>query len=180
MKTPEGVAANDLPSPCGQATRPHPSLLQVQHRGGPEAGGPDAQAPPKQAVSLETVEMDTTPAAIAIPGVAASVPQGSVASMTVEFFLKALKDNSDHVIKSFNASLSSLSQRIDDNLARITGNSAAISEQSAATAAHQPELQALREWVARLEAEGPRSDPPIDIRASLSAGFITPRRSISL
>lgn len=44
--------------------------------------------------------------------------------MSAEFFLKALKDNSDHIV---NASLGALSQKNYDNGARIATNSSSIS-----------------------------------------------------
>lgn len=124
--------------------------------------------------------MDTAPAVAGVPGLAGTIPQGSVASMTAEFFLKALKDNSDPVIKSFNASLGALSQRIDDNTTRIADNSSAIANQSATSAAQQSELRALNKRVARLEAGKQEVGRTVEGRAMLSDSYVSARRAIRL
>ena len=156
------------------------SMLQVQQRGNQEPATPEAQAPQKQVVSLEEVEMDTTPAVGGVPGLGGTVPQGSVASMTAEFFLKALKDNSDHVIKSFNASLGALSQRIDDNTSRIADNTSAIAKQSATNSAQLSELKALSDRVSRLEASKQDDAKVMECRAVLSDTYVLARRAVRL
>ena len=120
------------------------SLLQVQQGVDPPTNQ-EASTDNRRVVPLEAVEMDTSPAPVAAatgvvpPGTGS--PSGSTA-MTADFLLKALKENSDHIIKSFKASLNAMSQRIDDNSTRITVNSSAISKQSSGVEAHQADTWA--------------------------------------
>ena len=99
--------------------------------------------------------------------------------MTAEFFLKALKDNSDHFIKSFNASLGALSQRIDDNANKIATNSASITALSATSTTHKTELAHLSDRVAVLEC-GESAVVVPDQRAALSPEYLFARRSVRL
>ena len=145
------------------------SLLQAQTRNGGEA--PQAPVPgvdARQTISLETLDMDTypSPAAASVP--APGLPAAAAAPpMTAEFFQKALKDNSEHIIKSFNHSLDALSQRIDNNSTRIASNAGSITTLSAASDSQRSELCNLADRVAILERGN--SLPAVhDQRATLS------------
>ena len=101
--------------------------------------------------------------------------------MTTDFLLKALKDNTDHLIKSFNLSLGALSHRIDGNAANIMANAAAISQQSATTAEQGNRLQRLTERVTALEkGSSGLVAAPLESRVALSPEYLLARRSVRL
>ena len=68
-----------------------------------------------------------------------------------EFLLKALKENSGHVVKSFNASLGLLSQRVDCNITAIADNKSSISKQADVVSDHARSLDSLAAKVKSLE-----------------------------
>ena len=168
---------------------PQPTLTQskltslLQARSGPEVASSQPAAPgadtPK-VVSLETVEMDTSIAPSLSAGTVPAPPLGT-SMVTTDFLLKALKDNTDFLIKSFNSSIGALSTRIDDNAARITTNSEAISRQASIAASQQAELKAVAIRVSALERTERRPEcVQIEGRATLSTGYLTARRSVRL
>ena len=133
------------------------SLLQAQPKNGAEAPQSAPAVDSRRAISLETLEMDTSPAATTEPMPTTCQPSATTTAappMTAEFFLKALKDNSDHIIKSFNHSLEALSQRIDNNAIKIASNTGAIATLSAASESHRAELSDLAGRVATIERGG--------------------------
>ena len=157
------------------------SILQVLPKPGGEVPGTLAEAPARRLVPLESVEMDTScaPAAQA-PGAAAGPPNGGT-TVTTDFLLKAFKDNMDHLKKSFNLSLGALSHQIDGNVANITANAAAISQQSATTAEQGSHLQRLTERVTALEkGSSGLVAAPLESRGALSPEYLLARRSIRL
>ena len=137
-------------------------------------------------MSLETVEMDTsgTPAAppIAPPTGRDGGVTGTGTVVTTDFLLKALKENTDHLQKSFNASLGAVSQRIDNNSTRITANANSISQQASTTGEHQAMLKKLADRVSTLErgvnVAGRHGVPKR--RAALSPDYLLARRSVRL
>ena len=191
------VAASALPSLCkrfgdSQTMRrtPQPALTQSkltsmsQVRGGPESGGPADAGPttaPK-AVTLDTIEMDTSDSSSSatVASVVAGGATGGSAPVRADFLLKALKENSEHLIKSFNVSLSALSMRIDDNAARIASNSTAIASQAVNAESQQVEIRNLSDSVSRLERTKPDTGAPIEQRAALGPGYLLARRSVRL
>ena len=108
-------------TPTGNQS-PAASLGQGQARIAPDA--PPPTAPPA------ATPMDTAPAP-------PTQSVGQLPPMTTEFFLRSLRENSEHVIKSFNASLGALSQKVDGNSSRISDNSAAIASQGTEMADHR-------------------------------------------
>lgn len=64
-------------------------------------------------------------------------------------FLKAMKENRDDIISSFNASMGNLSRRIEDNSALIATNAGAIRQQTERAADHRIEIEKLTERVQR-------------------------------
>ena len=167
---------------------PQPTLTQskltsmIQPRSSAESGSQDdsGRAAPR-AVSLDVVEMDTSSAIPATaPNAGAAIPLTGAAMVTTDFLLKALKENSDHLIKSFNASLGALSVRIDDNASRITSNSTAIASQAAVSVTQQAELESLNNRVLQLERGKPDLGMPLDRKASLGPGYMRARRSVRL
>ena len=109
------------------------------------------------------------------------IGHGTGAMVTTDFLLKALKENTDHLLKSFNASLGALSQRIDDNSARISTNTCTLSQQAATANAQQEALEKLSDRVSVLEGRGSDDRQCVpDRRASLSPEFMLARRSVRL
>ena len=159
---------------------PQPTLTQSKLTSmlqGPPAGGSVPDVPSRPTLTTDQVEMDTSaPSAQATTNVAASP---AIPPMTAEFFLKALKDNSDHIIKSFNASLGALSQRIDDNAGRIATNSSVITSLTTASEVHRTELSQLSGRVAKLE-RGSGATVVTEQPAVLSPEYLFARRSVRL
>ena len=135
--------------------------------------------PTRPTLTTDQVEMDTSTPVAAAPVTGSSSTMPAVPPMTAEFFLKALKDNSDHIIKSFNASLGALSQRIDDNAGKIAANSTSITSLSATSDAHKTELAHLSDRVAVLERGESAAVVP-DQRAALSPEYLFARCLVRL
>ena len=100
--------------------------------------------------------------------------------VTADFLLKILKENSEHLIKSFNARWTALSTRIDGNAAQIVANTSAIADNAASMESQANEIRSLTYRVARLERAGPDVEAPTEPRATLGAGYLVARRSIRL
>ena len=190
------VAGSASPDLCGieedsskMKRTPQPNLTQskltslLQARGAPEQGAPQATAPGTDAprvVSLETIEMDTSGTPELPTGSDPARPPGS-AMVTTDFLLKALKDNTDLLIRSFNSSIGALSTRIDDNAAKIAANSESISRQETTAASQQIQLKEVADRVLALERSGRRPEyNQVEGRATLSTEYLTARRSVRL
>ena len=160
-----------------------------------------ARADGPKTVTLEEVEMDTSssapeprtsaprlpapePGSLSSAGMvgpaSGAAPSAANSAVTADFLLRALKENSEHLIKSFNASIAALSSKIDDNTGKISANTAAIAEQAAVSDDHQSQLRSLGDRVARLERAKPEREPMIEHRAPLSDCYVLARRSIRL
>ena len=193
------VASSASPSFCKRGKvnytmkrTPQPALTQskltsmLQVRGGSDNGGHADAGPPAapRAVTLDAIEMDTSDSsglATAAATTAAAVGMtGGNAPITADFLLKALKENSEHLMKSFNASLGALSAKIDDNSAKIALNSTAIASQAGNAENQQVEIKNLSERVARLEKMKPVAVAAVEQRATLSSGYLLARRSLRL
>ena len=169
-------------------TTPQPTLTQskltslIQSRStsdGNTQADPGHTAP--RAVSLDVVEMDTSnPSPASAPNAGGAVPLTGAAMVTTDFLLKALKENSEHLIKSFNASLNAMSVRIEDNAARITSNSTAIASQAAVSVTQQAELESLSDRVLKLERGKPNPEVPLGQKATLGPSYMRARRSVRL
>ena len=92
-----------------------------------------------------------------------------------------MKENRDDIISSFNATIGTLSRRIEDNSALIAANASAIKVQSDTTAAQRSDIDKLTERVCRLENDSgaPRLQV-VEKRAVLSPDYMRARRSIRL
>ena len=157
------------------------SLLQPQPRAEQPPVEPPAGATSSQRiVSLQEVEMDTSAAPAVCPPVAAGAPPGGGTNVTTDFLLKALRENSEHLIKSFNASLSAVSQRVADNTAGIAANTAAISHHASISEKQQEEIRSLTDRVKTLERGPSVSQCQLEERATLGPGYLLARRSIRL
>ena len=168
---------------------PQPALTQskltsmFQGRGTSEAGAPQESGPPAapRMVTLDTIEMDTSTSSNSSSATAIG-PASTVGStpITADFLLKALKENSDHLMKSFNASLTALSTRIEGNTMQIASNTGAIADNAAGLDNHTRIIRNLTDRVAKLEKEGQATGTPDEQRATLSPSYQAARRSLRL
>ena len=124
--------------------------------------------------------MDTSAAPSVDTPAAACAPTGGGTNVTTDFLLKALRENSEHLIKSFNASLGAISQHVGDNTAGIAANAAAISQQHSVTEKQQEEIKKLSDRVKNLERCPAMSHSQPEKRATLGPGYLRARRSIRL
>ena len=150
-------------------------MLQAQ-----QSNPPDPPLDARRTITLDEVEMDTAATPDPAP---AQVPPGGGAFLTTDLFLKAMKENRDDIISSFNATIGALSRRIEDNSAMIAANAAAIRNQGAHADGQKSDLLALTERVVRLERDGvrqPPSKPVSEARAVLSPAYSLARRSVRL
>ena len=150
------------------------SLLQVTQKPSGEATAPGGA---RGIVDLETVEMDTSNQ-LGAPSDPAQAPPAPAAS-TTDFLLKAMKQNTDEIIKSFNASISSLAGKIEESSVRISDNSHAIKRHEVTTAECKGGLDRLEARVRALE-NGSGSNHASHVRAELSEAYLRARRSIRL
>ena len=105
--------------------------------------------------------------------------QAGGAFITTDFLLRALKENTDHIVGSFNAHMGAISKRVDLNAAGVAANREASKENAASISRNKGDLENLRERVDALErGTAPSSSKPN--RASLSPDYLLARRSIRL
>ena len=149
------------------------SLLQVTQKGAGNTTSNGAQ----RVVDLETVEMDTSGQANTMSGPTPAPP--APAASTTEFLLKAMKQNTDEIIKSFNASIGALAGKIEENSVRISDNSQAIKRQGVEAAECRSGMDRLEARVRALE-RGAAPGPAIDTQAELSDPYLRARRSVRL
>lgn len=119
------------------------------------------------------MKMDAAPAlAVALPG---------SAFITTDFLLRALKENTDHIVKYFTTNLGALSQRVDANAARVDDNARAIDRQESDICQQRKELGILTSRIMDLErTRSHRGSSEIPKRAVLSGEYMTALRSLRL
>ena len=105
---------------------------------------------------------------------------GGGAFLTADLFLKAMKENRDDIIGSFNATIGTLSKRIEDNSALIAANASAIRAQSDASTSQKLDIDRLTERVLRLENGSVAKPHAAEKRAILSPDYTRARRSIRI
>ena len=117
--------------------------------------------------------MDTAPAlAVALPG---------SAFITTDFLLKALRENTDHIVKSFTTNLGALSQRVDMNTVKLDENTKVLDRHESDIQKQRMDMDVLSSRVSELERAGPnRGTVGIPTRADLSEAYMTARRSMRL
>ena len=145
-----GNAASGRPSPAAAASV------------GPSNG---------QAAVSPVKPMDTTPAAQ--PAVAGG------AFITADFLLKALKENTDLIVGSFNQHMGELSKKIEVNAAGIAANKLSVEGNTADIARGRTDLDRLTERVRALEGGSVVSRDRTE-RAVLSQEYLLARRSVRL
>ena len=154
------------------------SMLQTQARPGENVGPQAPQPDARRTITLDEVEMETADPAPA-PG-AATAPTSMF--LTTDLFLKAMKENREQIIGSFNATIESLSRRIDTNDSRITSNTTAIKLQSSVADANRVDIAKLAARVDGLERDRSRvaGSMDVEVRATLSPEYMLARRSIRM
>ena len=141
---------------------------------------PPAEAGTKgHAAEADTECMDVTPVP---PGASTSVPPVAcpAPAITIDVLMSALKENRDFIIKSVNANMNALSQRIDTNVSSIAANSAAIVVHDTRLENHRSDIDGLEERIRAIEKG--KIAPPFraHTRAVLSQDYLLARRSICL
>ena len=133
--------------------------------------GPPAQcAPPRLNVDPDDVEMEAPPAPIQSSSVG---PQ----FITTDFLLKALKENTDQIVKLFTSNLGALSQRVEENTTKISQNTGDIQRHEGDINNNKSTLMQLTSRVQALEGSGPLTHT-LTARADVSHEFVTARRSV--
>lgn len=97
--------------------------------------------------------------------------------ITTDFLLRALKENTDQIVKSFTSNLGALSQRVEENTVKISQNTGEISKQENQINDNKSALAQLTSRVQALEGSG-RVPETLVMRADLSPEFGKARRSV--
>ena len=141
--------------------------------------GAQSSAPPLPGNSLAPA---TAPAQTTEPPTSmdTSGPPAGSNLVTTDFLLRSLKENTDHIIQSFNLSLGLLSQKVDSNTSNITSNAAAIKTQSVSTDEVKADLGRLEARVRSLEGCQSAPDPVNKERKPLSGEYLRARRAARL
>ena len=109
-------------------------------------------------------------------------PAGRAAAGQVvmtDFLLRSLKENTDHLIKTFNLSLGLVAQKVDNNTKGIEANRHELERQSKVADDRWTDLQRLTARVTALERGPPTSVEPA-AKATLSDSYLRARRSIRI
>ena len=97
--------------------------------------------------------------------------------VTADFLLKSLKENTEHLIRTFNLSLGLVAQKVDNNTKGIEANRNELDRQAKIADDRWTDLQRLTARVSALERGPPTSVEPA-ARATLSDDYLKARRSI--
>lgn len=110
-----------------------------------------------------------------------TAPSG-LAFITTDFLLKALKENMDHLVKSFTTILGALSQRVDANTVKVENNARAIDHHTSGISQQRSEIAILMQARVRsLEKAGlQQGTGQIPRSAVLKSSYILARRSLRL
>ena len=100
--------------------------------------------------------------------------------MTTDFLLKALKENTDQIVKLFSSNLGVLAQRVEDSASRVSDNSAAITRHGTCIEEQGSALASLTSRVTALERSSQTGIAMPMQRAPLSREFLVARRSVRL
>ena len=124
-------------------------------------------------------DMDTSS-----PGVVA-VPNGDKGSqgqlVTTDFLLRSLKENTDHIINTFNISLGLLAQKVGANTDGVAANRAEIDRQAKLSEDRWTDLKGLTSRVEALERGGATAPATVvGNRAILSEDYRRARRSMRI
>ena len=152
------------------------SLLQPQAKDGSHSKA----ATPTPTVSLESLEMHTsgpTDQPPATTGDTRGPASGTV--VTTDFLLKALKENTDHLLHSFDARLGAVAEKVGRNTAKIDAHDKAIKLQDEINTKCREDLLQLTDRVRVLE-EGKPAAQQNEERVALSDDYLLARRTARL
>ena len=121
--------------------------------------------------------MDTSPPQARTAGGTLGAASGQL--VTTDFLLRSLKENTNHIINTFNASLGLLAQKVGNNAEGVAANKAEIQKHAKLNDERWTDLQSLASRVTALERGAPPV-PPVDNRAVLSSDYLKARRSIRI
>ena len=111
----------------------------------------------------------------------AASSSAAVDAQTVDFFLKAMKKNTDEIIQSFTAHMNVVSKKVEENSLAISDNRAAIARNSGAVSSQGEELGRLEARVRILEQGTGKTTRAIATRrAELSEEYLVARRSLRI
>ena len=99
--------------------------------------------------------------------------------VTTDFLLKPLKENTEHLIKTFNVSLGLVAQKVESNTKGIESNCSELEQQSRVADERWSDLQSLTARVSALERGQQAAVEPLS-RAPLSDEYLKARRSIRI
>ena len=114
-----------------------------------------------------------------VAATATNMPPGPSPFITTDFLLKALKENTDQIVKLFSSNLGALAQRVEDNASSTSDNSAAIMKHGTSIE-HGSALASLTSRVVALERGNLTSIAMPTQRGLLSREFLFARRLVRL
>ena len=126
-------------------TLPHSAAGEPGSSGTQEVVTPTVAVPAQLPPSSEEDNME-----VLAPESTAATAQGPQ-TITTDFLLKALKDNKDDIVKSFNASISALALRVESNSVGVSNNAAGIDRNKDEISAQGKQLEELTSRVDALE-----------------------------
>ena len=124
--------------------------------------------------------MDTTPVAQHAAAMPAAQPAAAGgAFITADFLLKALKENTDLIVGSFNQHMGELSKKIEVNAGGIAANKLSVENNAADIARGRTDIDRLTERVRALEGGSGVAHDRTE-RAVLSQEYLLAGRSVRL
>lgn len=130
---------------------------------------PDVAPPPTPVVSMEVSPKDA--------GVSAAP---ATQPITAEFLLRALRENKEDIVRSFNANINALAKRVDQNNDMIREGVEATKRNTESIYKQQTEIEMLTTRISTLEAPGVRQGQVALGKAKLSDDYLAARRSVRL
>ena len=142
-----------------------------------ESGEPNPK-PTTDSSAMDTSEPSNQRGVGAVQGTNAVAPTSGTL-VTTDFLLQSLKANTDHIIKSFTASMGAISRRVEDNATRIDGNVSEIKRHEESLIAQKEDIIGIKARLCALE-RNPGTTALQKHRATLSADYLRARRAIRL
>ena len=143
-------------------------------------GSKDKRATAKETTTLpepapswqEPEAMEVPPSQV--PGPPPAAPQ----TITADFLLRALRENKEDIVRSFNANIGALARRVDANEGGIASNASAIARNEETTSNNTSQIKILTSRVEALERSRPQQGSGTMQRANLSDAYLNARRSV--
>ena len=135
-----------------------------------EKEAPDNQQATASLLSPEAMEVP--------PSQAPEPPVAAPQAITADFLLRALRENKEDIVKSFNANIGALAGRVDANEMSIASNTAAIAKNKETTSNNSNDIKKLTSRIELLEKTRPQARSTPTQRANLSEAYLAARRSV--